>query len=790
MLKAILTSVVISFSIVCFSFPKSDPILQNFYVSPSGDDSNAGTFEKPVATFQAAQNLVRNFRKSNPETPVTVYFRGGKYYLPEPVIFTSEDSGTENAANTYKAYPNEIPVVLGGEKLVLKWEKFKEGIYKASVREGVAFESLFVNDELQVLARYPNFNANAAIFNGFAADCISPEKVKSWENPAGGYYHVIHGHKWGGFHFQITGKKSETELEFKGGWQNNRPEGGQHKEFRFVENIFEELDTINEWFLDNKSSTLYFYPAPDLDLKTANFEFASLENLFTFQGTAANPVKYISLDGFKFGRTIRTFLKNKEPLLRSDWTIYRGGSVYLEGTENCSVLNCGFSQIGGNAIFFNHYNKKGLVQGCHISEIGANAICFVGDTAAVRNPKFIPYGPRVSAEEMDLTPGPVGKNFPQNCVVEDNLIHNIGTIEKQVAGVEISMSAFITLRHNSIYNVPRAGINIGEGAWGGHLLEYNDVFNTVLETGDHGSFNSWGRDRYWGVPKDKTDEAVAQNPTIILLDMIAPNIIRNNRFRCDHGWDIDLDDGSSYYEIYNNLCLNGGIKLREGYYRTVQNNICINNGFHPHVWQKNSGDIVRGNIFGMAHQPISVDYWGKEVDFNWFINPEDLKKVQHLKVDLNAEAGDPLFVDPKTGDFSVSIESPAFSMGWKNFPMKQFGVQKPSLKAIAETPQMPEMAKAEIELNTAVGFFGGRIKKLISDGEVSATGMHDKKGVLVLVAPVEGIFKTLKLMSNDVILKVNGIPVNDVNELNTIVANRKIESILIWRNQSEKQIQI
>lgn len=790
MLKAILTSVVISFSIVCFSFPKSDPILQNFYVSPSGDDSNAGTFEKPVATFQAAQNLVRNFRKSNPETPVTVYFRGGKYYLPEPVIFTSEDSGTENAAITYKAYPNEIPVVLGGEKLVLKWEKFKDGIYKASVPEGVAFESLFVNDELQILARYPNFNANAAIFNGFAADCISPEKIKSWENPAGGYYHVIHGHKWGGFHFQITGKKSETELEFTGGWQNNRPEGGQHKEFRFVENIFEELDTINEWFLDNKSSTLYFYPAPDLDLKTANFEFASLENLFTFQGTAANPVKYVAIDGFKFGRTIRTFLKNKEPLLRSDWTIYRGGSVYLEGTENCSVLNCGFSQIGGNAIFFNHYNKKGLVQGCHISEIGANAICFVGDTAAVRNPKFIPYGPRVSTEEMDLTPGPVGKNFPQNCVVEDNLIHNIGTIEKQVAGVEISMSAFITLRHNSIYNVPRAGINIGEGAWGGHLLEYNDVFNTVLETGDHGSFNSWGRDRYWGVPKDKTDEVVAQNPTIILLDMIAPNIIRNNRFRCDHGWDIDLDDGSSYYEIYNNLCLNGGIKLREGYYRTVQNNICINNGFHPHVWQKNSGDIVRGNIFGMAHQPISVDYWGKEVDFNWFINPEDLKKVQHLKVDLNSGTGDPLFVDPKTGDFSVSIESPAFSMGWKNFPMEQFGVQKPSLKAIAETPQIPEMAKAEIELNTAVGFFGGRIKKLISDGEVSATGMHDKKGVLVLVAPVEGIFKTLKLMSNDVILKVNGIPVNDVNELNTIVANRKIESILIWRNQSEKQIQI
>ena len=40
--------------------------------------------------------------------------------------------------------------------------------------------------------------------------------------------------------------------------------------------------------------------------------------------------------------------------------------------------------------------------------------------------------------------------------------------------------------------------------------------------------------------------------------------------------DIDLDDGSSNYHIYNNICLNGGLKLREGFYRTVENNIIIN----------------------------------------------------------------------------------------------------------------------------------------------------------------------------------------------------------------------
>jgi hypothetical protein len=50
-----------------------------------------------------------------------------------------------------------------------------------------------------------------------------------------------------------------------------------------------------------------------------------------------------------------------------------------------------------------------------------------------------------------------------------------------------------------------------------------------------------------------------------LLDVVKPIMLANNRWRCDHGWDIDLDDGSSNYIITNNLCLRGGIKNREGF---------------------------------------------------------------------------------------------------------------------------------------------------------------------------------------------------------------------------------
>src|SRR5690606_23066912 len=151
--------------------------------------------------------------------------------------------------------------------------------------------------------------------------------------------------------------------------------------------------------------------------------------------------------------------------------------------------------------------------------------------------------------------------------------------------------------------------------------------------------------------------------------------------------------------------------------------------------------------------------------FNWFINPDDLAKDRQWNVDINSEAGDPVFVNPKIGDFTVSNESKAFGMGWKNFAMDKFGVQKPALKAMAETPEIPEIMGIENELQSAIHFYSGQIKNLSTDGEISATGMPDKKGVLVLSPPTDGVFKTLKLLRNDVILKVNGVHVNSVAEL-------------------------
>jgi hypothetical protein len=144
------------------------------------------------------------------------------------------------------------------------------------------------------------------------------------------------------------------------------------------------------------------------------------------------------------------------------------------------------------------------------------------------------------------------------------LIYLSGRVEKQTAPVQIQLSWDITVRHCSLYDVPRAGINIGDGCWGGHVIEMD-----------------------------------------------------------------------------YNLIHRAGLK-----------------GPEPAV-----------------------------------------KLAQQSQRDANSIVAEAMFVAPATGDFRVKAGSPALKLGFVNFPMDQVGVQKPELRAIARTPQLPDKTlSGEVQL--------------------------------------------------------------------------------------------
>ncbi len=766
----------------------------DIHVSPSGKDSNPGSAEAPFASLSKARDAAR---KMAGKEAVTIHVADGIYHLPETLAFLPEDSGTKEHPVVWRAVNEGKAILSGGRKLKLEWKPWRDKISMATTPAGMTIDQLFIDGGRQHMARYPDHNpaAKTAAYQGFAADATSNERAARWANPTGGYIHAMHKARWGGYHYRITGKNPDGSLAYEGGWQNNR-QMGMHKAFRMVENIFEELDAPGEWFHNAQSNTLYFKPHPGTDLAKASIEVVELAHLVEFQGSLEKPVRFIQLQGFAFRHTARTFMNTREPLLRSDWAIYRGGAVTLTGTEDVQVLDCTFDQPGGNAVFVNNYNRRALIRGCHIHDAGASGVCFVGDPAAVRNPLF-EYGQSQDLKTIDRTPGPKTENYPADSAVEDCLIQGIGRVERQPAGVQISMARRIAVRDTTIHDCARAGINISEGTWGGHLIERCDVFDTVLETHDHGSFNSWGRDRYWVSSHRKVSEPeVKKDPNLPFLDAMETTVIRDSRWRCDHGWDIDLDDGSSNYEIYNNLMLAGGLKFREGYGRKAYNNTLINNGLHPHVWFDESGDSFTGNIVMAAHAPIGQPSgWGEASDKNLYAFEADLLKSRSGGGDAESISGDPMFVDPVRGDFRVKDGSPAFLIGFKNFPMDQFGVKKPTLRSKAGTPVIPPLRQeGDPVMNPLKAkpaqWLGATLHSLQGE-EFSAFGVSKEDGGVQLVkVPANSDAARAGLQDNDLVQQVNTMKVSNTDQLFAALkkAGEAPVKLRIIRNQQAMEI--
>ena len=780
---------------------------QVIYVSTRGNDKWNGSEKKPVASLVRAQELARAYGR---DTSVEVVFEDGIYYLPGTVQFTGQDSKDYPATVTLRARHEGKAVISGGQQIRLDWKQEAGNIYVASVPAGMDIDQLYVAGLRQPMARFPNAQPGKQrnVYDTWVLDHqaqpnsemdpLQPERIALWKNPEGGYVHAMHTALWGDMHWEIKGKNEDGTLQLEGGWQNNRP-SGMHPLYRFVENIKEELDVPGEWYYDRSESKLYYMPLPEIDLDEAKVEIVRLKHLIEFNGTKENPVRGIHLQGLTFKHTARTFMENKEQLLRSDWTMYRGGAIVFNGAEECSVENCEFDHLGGNTIFVNNYNRYLTVRGCYIHHSGANGIVFVGDPDMVRSPLFR-YGNQ-NYETMDMTPGPLGDNYPQDCWVDDCLITMTGRDEKQTAPVQISMSQRIRVSHCSIYDVPRAGININEGTFGGHVIEFCDVFNTVLETGDHGSFNSWGRDRFWTPDVVTISDQVALHPDMQYWDVLEPNVLRYNRWRCDHGWDVDLDDGSSFYRIYCNLLLNGGLKMREGYDRVATNNIILNNSLHPHVWVRNSDDVFKHNIVFTAYQPAVMnsalgesDRWGKELDYNLFATGQAaMRKFAAHGADAHSVSADPLFVNPGQGDFRVRPESPAFKIGFRNFDMTDFGVKSEKLKKLARTPDIPEIVlQIQDEVSAEYTWLGAVLKEVKGE-ELSAYGAKFSQASMALDrVPAESEAYKLGLRSGDLLLSLGGKEISTAASFKQLLEKYagKSGELLVMRNQKEMVVKL
>ena len=728
---------------------------KEFTVSTSGSDRNPGTPQAPFASLARAQQAVRTGRRGGGGRAV-VRVREGTYYLDRPLVFSPEDSGSSADPVVYAACPGERVTISGGRPLECRWRPYKDGIWQcdlpAARRGGLRFTQLFVNGKRQALARFPNEDPSRPGQSGYihpagrvpdgmrdphpgpnddmAFSGSAPRGIlfdpssftsKRWSRPEEAVIHIFQAWDWGNLQWRLKAIDYNTRAIWfgEGGFQmgakyDSDPARVDGESRFYVEGVFEELDAPGEWYLDVRQGVLFFKPGPGVDLSKVLIEVPVLDQVIRFDGSQDAPVRGIVIDGFRIAHTASTFLEPYDVPSLGDWAVHRGGSVLFDGACDCAVRNCWFDAVGGNAVFVNNYNRNVTVSGCKFTGTGESAVCLVGT--------------------LGLTNG-TRRSFPYECTVSNNLVHDCGVFGKQVAGVYISRAKRITAAHNTIYNMPRAGICIGDGTWGGHVIEYNHIHETVRETGDHGPFNAWGRERFWSLTQSHSPYSRGRSLEAgdVRIDAMEPVVVRNNFFEERSGWGLDMDDGASNYEIYNNISKGVSMKLREGAYRTVFNNIWVDSTVAPcfHVGNEDNHDRYFHNITVMAGDdiysviaPPAQGPWLEEIDANCFFSrsgkftarvtqirgedgPErgvrryDLEGWRRLGFDKHSVYADPLFVDPGKNDFRVRPESPALRVGFKNFEMGLWGITRdfPAAWRDVETLQ----SVSSFPVGTAVG---------------------------------------------------------------------------------------
>jgi len=364
---------------------------------------------------------------------------------------------------------------------------------------------------------------------------------------------MMHPAGWGSWAFEVSAFDGDDVMTFgRGGNQEAR--GGSGTGDLYIENVLAELDAPSEWFVDSNERTLYYKPS-NASSSASSFSSSSIievplmPRVVQYRGTAAAPARDISLVGVNISRSSPTYLMDYENPSGGDWSIHRGGAVFLDGAIRITIERVKFDQVGGNGVFLSNHVVNSSVLDCDFFRTGDTAVAAVGSTRGVN-------GSAATVPTMNT--------------ISNNHFDTVGVYTKQTSCYFKAQTYANTIADNICHDGPRAGVNFNDGFMGGDELARNVIWGMVRETGDHGTFNSWDRKEYF-YPCPPSRNA----PKGAMCFMPQTHNVHGNMFIGPAGWNMDHDDASSEYFDHDNVVYQGGFKYRDGLNRTMTGNLML-----------------------------------------------------------------------------------------------------------------------------------------------------------------------------------------------------------------------
>jgi hypothetical protein len=248
---------------------KTEKVLREFWVSPTGRDTNSGTAKRPFASVQQARKAVRGITARGGKGVVRVWLDEGVYTLDEPLTFGPEDGGTEELKVVYQAQANK-EVILSGGRTINGWQKGEDNIWSVQlddVKNGKwYFRDLYAGAERLTRSRWPNEGDPYLLLK----EVLPPNKylteqqfVMDRDLPMGNLAQqdaeVIFLIVWSSTRKLVRSTDGATvTTEFPAGYRGHalcQPSVGHHTRV-YLENAPAFIDVPGEWYLDRDSGVL------------------------------------------------------------------------------------------------------------------------------------------------------------------------------------------------------------------------------------------------------------------------------------------------------------------------------------------------------------------------------------------------------------------------------------------------------------------------------------------------------------------------------------------------------
>ncbi|HEY0499246.1 MAG TPA: ricin-type beta-trefoil lectin domain protein [Kutzneria sp.] len=556
-------------------------------VSPTGNDSNPGTADQPVATPARAQQLARAQSATN---DVIVQLAGGTYRLTSPLTFTGADSPGAGHQVTWQAAAGQTPILSGGQQ-VTGWSvrDAAANIYVASVPKGTDSRQLFVDGSL----------APRAAISLSRNDVQITTAGMTITNPALNYLATLPEQN----RIEVESQNSFTDrfapVDHISGnaitmqqpaWNNNnwgydtlaKPFGGGQM---FLENSYNFLSSAGQWFLDPVAGQLFYKAPAGRNPAQSDIELPRLTSLLDIGGSYSAPAHDIAFKGIHFEHTTwltpstsvgyadqqsGTFFPRAEQQPSDFLSSCQSGCQLFEGARNDWAQAPAAVQVSAaSGITFadNTFTNLGEVAlgigndaDAHASGVGlgASSITVDHNTFSEDSGAGIVVGGVRPDAHHPANPAMVDKDI----TLSNNLVTGVAKDYKDMAGILSTYVTHAVITHNEVSNLAYDGIDIGWG-WGANdaggsqdyrnrgLYNYQPVYTTATTLRDTVvSYN-----RVHGTKRIFHDGGSLYNLSANPNSSFDHNYVYDNQRTVG----LYLDEGSRYVKLSNNVVQDSGV---------------------------------------------------------------------------------------------------------------------------------------------------------------------------------------------------------------------------------------